>query len=492
MAYYIGIDCGTQGTKVVVYDPVTKRLLGDGYGGHEIFSNETGGREQEPAWWINALDLAMGEALKNLSSGERKKIAGIGVSGQQHGLVVLDKDKKVLRRAKLWNDTETAGANQRYIDLAGGPAGVIAAIGTSLPVGYTVSKLIWLKEAEPETFEKIAWVINPKDYINFYLSGIIVTDAGSASGTGYYDVINKAWSDKMVSLIAPDFKKTLPPVIDDLDAVGKVRPEIAEKYGLAGSCIVAPGSGDNMMAAVGTGNVEPGIATMNLGTSGVFSVFTGRRPENYPEIIQIQNSIPNGWIPTICIMNATSTTTAVQELFGLELAAFDADMAASPIGAGGVIMLPFFNGERMPGLPSARGCIGGLTIKNFTRPNCIRSGAEAVAFGIRWGCDLLREKGLSFHQLRLVGGGSNSAPWRQIIADVFDAEIIGIRGKEAGAFGGIIQAMSICKEGSVPEICEKHIILDEKKRALPDPEHVKQYEGIYQAYLNLRKEVYHQ
>ncbi|MDR2110363.1 MAG: xylulokinase, partial [Spirochaetaceae bacterium] len=475
----------------VVYDPDTKRFLGDGYGGHEIVSNEKGGREQEPSWWISALDLAMKEALKNLSPGERGKIAGIGVSGQQHGLVVLDKDKKVLRRAKLWNDTETAGANQKYIDMAGGPEGVIAGIGTSIPVGYTVSKVVWLKDTEPEIFDKIAFVLNPKDYINFYLSGVIATDAGSASGTGYYDVINKIWSDKMVSLITPDFKKTLPPVIDDLEAVGTVTGEIAEKYGLSPSCVVAPGSGDNMMAAVGTGNVEPGIATMNLGTSGVFSVFTDRRPVGYPEIIQIQNSIPNGWIPTICTMNATSTTTAVQELFGLDLAAFDADMAASPIGAEGVITLPFFNGERMPALPSARGCVSGLTIKNFTRPNCIRSGAEAVAFGLRWGCDLLREKGVSFRQLRLVGGGSNSAPWRQIIADVFDAEIIGVKGREAGAFGGVVQAMSVRKEGSVPDICGKHIVLNEAKRALPDRENVKQYEDIYRAYLKLRKEIYH-
>ncbi|MDR1373884.1 MAG: xylulokinase [Treponema sp.] len=490
MAYYIGIDCGTQGTKVVVYDPETKTFLGDGYGGHEIYSNERGGREQEPQWWIGALDAAMKDALKKLSPGERKKIAGIGVSGQQHGLVILDKDKKVLRRAKLWNDTETAGANQRYIDAAGGPAGVIAAIGTAIPVGYTVSKLIWLKETEPETFSRIAHVINPKDYVNFYLTGIIATDAGSASGTGYFDVINKTWSDTMVSLVGPGFEKALPPVVGDLDLVGPVTGEIAGRYGLSPACAVAAGSGDNMMAAVGTGNVEPGIATMNLGTSGVFSVFTNQRPKDYPEIIQIQNSIPNGWIPTICIMNATSSTTVVQELFGVDLAAFDADMAAAPVGSGGVTMIPFFNGERMPSLPEARGTLFGLTMTNFNRKNCIRSAAEGVAFGLRWGYDLLREKGVSFRQLRLVGGGSNSAPWRQIIADVFDAEIAGVQGKEAGALGGIVQAMSACGEGSVPEICSGHILLNEKKRALPDKESVGRYKEIYQRYLELRRELY--
>jgi xylulokinase len=326
--------------------------------------------------------------------------------------------------------------------------------------------------------------------VNFYLTGVIATDTGSASGTGYFDVINKTWSDKMVSLLGPGFKDALPSLAGDLDTVGPVTGEIAEKYGLSPSCVVAAGSGDNMMAAVGTGNVEPGIATMNLGTSGVFSVFTDQQPREYPEIIQIQNSIPNGWIPTICIMNATSSTTAVQELFGLDIAVFDADMAAAPAGSEGLTMIPFFNGERMPSLPEARGSLFGLTMTNFTRPNCIRSAAEGVAFGLRWGYDLLLEKGVSFRQLRLVGGGSNSAPWRQIMADVFNTEIVGVKGKEAGALGGIVQAMAACKEGAVPEICARHILLDEKKRTSPNPENAKRYEEVYRRYLGLRKELY--
>jgi xylulokinase len=294
----------------------------------------------------------------------------------------------------------------------------------------------------------------------------------------------------MVSLIAPDFKKVLPPVIGDLEAIGTIKKDIADKYGLSDSCIIASGSGDNMMAAVGTGNVESGIATMTLGTSGVLSVFTDRQPKDYPAIIQIQDSIPNGWIPTTNTMNAASTTTAVQELFGIEISAFDAYMAASPPGAEGVIMLPFFNGKRMPYLPEAKGSMYGLSMKNFTRENCIRAAAESVALGLRWGGDLLRGKGISFQQLRLVGGGSNSAPWRQIIANVFDTEIIGVKGKEAGAFGAIIQAMSVCGEGSIPELCKNHILLDEKKRVLPDKENVKKYDDIYHAYLDVRKQIY--
>jgi len=490
MSCYIGIDCGTQGTKVAVYNSETKSFIGDGYRTHEIYSNDRGGREQEPSWWIDALDGAMKDALKNLSPVERKRITGIGVSGQQHGLVILDKDKKILRRAKLWNDTETAEANQQYINACGGNSAVIARIGTAIPVGYTVSKLIWMKEREPEVFKKIACAINPKDYINYYLTDVIACDAGSASGTGYYDVINKRWDEKMVALISPDFKNALPDVIDDLACVGNLKTKIAEKYNLSSSCVVAAGSGDNMMAAVGTGNVQAGIATMNLGTSGVLSIFTDQPPAGYPEIIQIQNSIPNGWIPSICMMNSTSATTAVQDFFNIAICDFDACMTASPAGAEGIIMLPFFNGERMPSLPEAKGSICGLTTKNFTMKNFIRASAESVSFGLRWGADLLRSMGNSFSELRLIGGGSNSAPWRQIIADVFDAEIISIKGKEAGAFGAIIQAMSLCGEGSVPALCEQHIVMDNNKSARPVKENVKKYEEIYGSYLDLRKQIY--
>jgi xylulokinase len=490
MANYIGIDCGTQGTKVAIYDSTAKVFLGDGYRTHDIFTNDNGGREQEPLWWIDSLDGAMRDALESLAPDQRKNIAGIGVSGQQHGLVVLDGDKRILRRAKLWNDTETADANRRYIDAVGGMSAVISCIGTAIPVGYTVSKLIWMKEKEPDLFGQIAHAINPKDYINYHLTGRIATDAGSASGTGYYDVINKKWNDEMVSLVAPDFKKTLPEVIDDSATVGGLKADIASRFGLSESCIVAAGSGDNMMAAVGTGNVAAGIATMNLGTSGVLSVFTDQRPTGYPEIVQIQNSMPDGWIPSICTMNSTSTTTAVQELFAAGIGDFDADMAASPVGAEGVIMFPFLNGERMPNLPDAKGSVCGLSIKNFTRRNYIRSAAEAVAFGLRWGADILRKKDISFRELRLVGGGSNSAPWRQIIADVFDEENVGIQGRDAGVFGGIIQAMSVCKEGSVPELCKNHIVFDQGKHAVPLRENVKKYEMIYGTYLNLRKRIY--
>ena len=244
------------------------------------------------------------------------------------------------------------------------------------------------------------------------------------------------------------------------------------------------------MAAVGTGNVRNGIATMTLGTSGVLSVFTDEQPRGYPPIVQIQNTIPNGWIPTVCTMNATSTTTAVQRLFDVDLNLFSSEMESAPVGSEGMVMLPFLNGERMPPLPQAKGAIVGLTLGNFSRQNMVRSSAEAVIYSLRWGYDMLREKGIELQQVRLVGGGSNSKPWRQIVADVLGVEVVAPQNKEAGALGGIIQAMSVSGEGDVRFLCQEHVKLDETKHALPNPENVSRYEDLYGRFLAHRKSLF--
>ena len=237
-----------------------------------------------------------------------------------------------------------------------------------------------------------------------------------------------------------------------------------------------------MTAAVGTGIVKNGVGTINLGTSGVLSVYTDAAPSRYPSIIQIQNLISNSWIPTVCTMNATSTTTAIQNLFALDLKTFDAKLASSHPGADGILMLPFFNGERMPPLPHAKGSITGLTIANITQENIIRAAAESVAFGLRWGYDLLKEKGIRLYQMAIVGGGSNSEPWRQIIADVFQVELVSPENKEAGSLGAVILAMSACGEGDIQSLCQAHVSFSDKT-TVPKKENAALYEDVYHAYL---------
>lgn len=483
---YIGIDCGTQGTKVIVYDPEGKKIVGEGYTTHEIIALENGRREQDPAWWIQALESAMSQALENVP---RSAIRAIGVSGQQHGLVILDENQQVLRDAKLWNDTETAEENAELIESCGGEKGIIEKLGTNIPVGYTASKLLWVKKHEPEVYAKIRTAFNPKDYINYYLTGVLCTDIGSASGTGYFNVNDLLWSDEVVSIMDDSgvLEKALPPVADDGKPIGRLLPEVARRFGLSDTVIVSPGSGDNMMAALGTGNVEDGTATMTLGTSGVLSIYSSHnKPFYFDPITQIQCAGNGGWIPTVMIMNATSTTSAFQQLFDLTIGQLDQMLTDTSPGADGVVMVPYLNGERMPAVPGGKGVVGGLTLKNLSRENLIRAAAESVVFGLRWGRDLLTKNTGDISQLRINGGGSNSAPWRQITADIMNTEVIGVNSRESGALGAALQAMWVDGAGEIEQLCREHIELDHSKHAVPNPEAVRVYDSIYTSYLDLR------
>ncbi|MGI5172721.1 xylulokinase [Treponema sp. OMZ 840] len=490
MSFFIGIDCGTQGTKVIIYDAVKRQIVSSGSARHKLISQNDGLREQEPRWWIIALDIAMKKALASFYE-NKKLISAIGVSGQQHGLVVLDKERTVLYNAKLWNDTSTALENDILVEQAGGISGVIKKIGTAIPVGYTASKLIWLKRYKPQIFSQIAYVMNPKDFINFYLTGVICTDFGSASGTGFFNVLKKEWSQQMLDVIDPSGVLTaaLPTLFSEDAPIGYIRPEIAKKYGLSKTCKVSIGSGDNMAAAIGTGCIKNGVGTITLGTSGVLSIFTDKTPVRYPSIVQIQNLLSKSWIPTICTMNATSTTTCVQSLFGLDIETFDRKLKKTTPGANGVSIFPFFNGERMPPLPCAKGIIAGLACSNFTQDNIIRASAEAVAFCLKWGYSLLKKKGINLYQMSIVGGGSNSMPWQQIISDVFNVELVSPANKEAGALGAAILAMNICKEEELSTLCDIHIRFT-KQKIKPKKEHVFLYEDIYNDYIESRNFFY--
>ncbi len=489
---YIGIDCGTQGTKVIVYDEGKKKIISDGYAKHDIIALENGRREQEPSWWIDALDTAMHEALDGLGV-IRKKIRAIGVSGQQHGLVVLDDKNKVIRPAKLWNDTETAAENGELIEKLGGDRGTIEKIGTSIPVGYTASKLLWMKKHEPDMFSRVAMAFNPKDYINYYLTGIFATDIGSASGTGYFNVTSLLWSDEVVSLMDDTgvLKRALPDLAINGEPIGTITSEIARRYGLPESVLVSPGSGDNMMASLGTGTVEDGTAAITLGTSGVINMYSStNKPFFFNPITQIQCAGNGGWIPSVMTMNATSTSTAYQELFGLSVKEFDAFLEKAVPGAEGIVMVPYLNGERMPALPNSRGVVAGLTYKTLQQQNLIRASAESVIFNLRWGRDCLTENTGPIEVMKITGGGSNSAPWRQITADIMNTEIIGVTSKESGSLGAALQAMWVDGQGDITQLCKDHVELDYSKHSVPNPEHVEIYNEVYGSYLDVRKKMF--
>ena len=480
---YLGIDCGTQGTKALLLDPASAQVLGQGSAHHDMISGANGRREQDPAQWVDALCTAVAQALAEAGV-DGQQVRGLGVSGQQHGLVLLDASGQVLRPAKLWCDTESTVQNQRLLDHLGGPQGSLDRLGVAIAPGYTVSKLLWTREEHPEVFRRIARILLPHDYLNFWLTGRACAEYGDASGTGYFDVRNRQWALQLLRDIDPDgrLQQALPELIGPRDSVGTLLPEVARRLGLSPQVRVASGGGDNMMGALGTGNIQPGVVTMSLGSSGTVYAYSAEptvSPE--PEVATFCSS-SGGWLPLICTMNLTNVTSAVRELFALSIEAFNRQVEMAPIGADGVLMLPFLNGERVPALPLATGSLQGLTAANLNAANLCRAAVEGTTFGLRYGLDLLRAGGLASHSIRLIGGGARSAVWRQMVADIMNTEVTCPRHTEAAALGAAIQAAWCDGAGELASLCQRCVQLDPAQGAQPIAANVQAYEQVYRHY----------
>lgn len=489
---YIGVDCGTQSTKVVVLDVERGRLLGEASRPHRLMEGERGRREQDPAEWIEALCGAFHEALDRAGV-DAGAVRAIGVSGQQHGLVALDARGAPVHFAKLWCDTETAPQNAALVERLGGEAGCMDKLGLALQTGYTASKLAWLRETRPEAYGRVASLLLPHDYLNFWLTGERVAEAGDASGTGYFDTRRRRWHREVLATIAPELDpdRVLPRLIEADEPAGTVGPEAARRLGLGQGVLVSSGGGDNMMGAIGTGNVLPGLVTLSLGTSGTICAHADAPVEGADPAVANFCSSSGGWLPLVCTMNVTSATTRMRELFGLDLATFGERVAGAPIGAEGVTMLPFFNGERVPMLPEGTASVAGLTSVNATQANLCRAVVEGATFGLRYGLERFGRLLEGMRQIRLIGGGARSPVWRQMVADVTATPVICPDVTDAAALGAAMQA-AWCHQGggggALEALCERLVRLDETSRADPDPARVEAYREAYDRYLALLDE----
>ena len=485
---FLGIDCGTQGTKAIILDAVSGQVRGQGAAAHKLISGANGRREQDPAQWLDALTLATRRALL-AADVDGQAILGIGVSGQQHGLVLLDHQGKVLRPAKLWCDTETADENDRLLTHLGGDKGSLERLGVVIAPGYTVSKLLWTREQHPEIFSRIAHVMLPHDYLNYWLTGRSCSEYGDASGTGYFNVRTRQWDLQLLRDIDPSgrLQAALPELIDAHAAVGTLLPGIADHLGINPRARVSSGGGDNMMGAIGTGNIKPGAITMSLGSSGTVYAYADQPKVSPDAAVATFCSSSGGWLPLICTMNLTNATGVIRELFDLDIECFNALVAQAPIGAEGVCMLPFFNGERVPALPHATGSVLGLTMSNLTQANLCRAVVEGTTFGLRYGLDLLRHNGLQSRSICLIGGGSNSQVWRQIVADTMNTPVICTEQSEAAALGAAIQAAWCTSwanghEDSLEDLCERCVKLDLASETLPIADNVAASQQAYERY----------
>ena len=432
---FLGVDCGTQSTKVVLRDGVTGGVVAVGRAPHELIERDDGTREQDPAWWIDALRVAVRDATR----GERFDIGGIGVSGQQHGLVCLDQSDRPVRAAKLWNDTTTARECAELTRTLGGESRVLELTGNLLLPGYTGPKIAWLATHEPDAYARTVRMCLPHDYLNLWLTGEFVTEAGDASGTAYFDVRARHYSDAVLAAIdaTRDWTRTLPPIAVSLSVVGTLRGEAAELLGLGAGVSVSAGGGDNMMSAIGCDVVTPGPVAVSLGTSGTAFAYRDR-PAVDPlgEAAAFCDST-GGWLPLTATLNCTSVTEWVRSLFGMDHA--DVDAAVASEGARGLAFLPYLSGERTPNRPEAAGVFVGLRA-DHGRDVIVRAVVEGVTFGLAYGLDALHRAGVAPTEVTLVGGGSASDAWAQLCADVFGLPVVRPTIVEAAASGAARQA----------------------------------------------------
>ena len=479
----IGIDSGTQSTKVMVVDARNGRVVSSAAQAYELLPNlPPGAKEQHPVTWRDAAATAILEALK-LAKAKSSEVKAIGVSGQQHGFVPLDKNGDVIRPAKLWCDTSTAAECDEITDRLGGIKAAIRSIGNAVLPGFTASKILWLKKHEPKNYRRLATVLLPHDYLNCWLTGRTVMEYGDASGTALLDVRRRKWSDAVVNAIDPDLFDKLPPLISSDQPAGCLQSSTARSLGLNTDVVVSAGGGDNMMGAIGTGNTRPGVITASFGTSGtIYACSESPVVDPKGEIAAFCDST-NRWLPLLCTMNVTVATEMIRREFNWTHARFDAAVAKAPPGAEGLLLLPYLEGERTPNIPAGTGTLLGVTPKTFTAEHFARSAMEGVTLGMNYGLRRLAGMGVKPTQIRATGGGAKSKVWRQIMADVFNAEVVTLKVGEGAAYGAALQALWCWRHQagetiSIAEITDQFVQLNRAETAQPNSKNVVIYQQL--------------
>jgi D-xylulose kinase len=495
--YFIGIDSGTQSTKTLLVDGETGRVAARASASYELLEGLPAGyKEQNPSDWIQAVSTTIARVIRE-SGVDSKQVRGIGVSGQQHGFVPLDDADQVIRPAKLWCDTSTTAQCDTLIAALGGLDRAIEQLGNGIPPGFTASKILWLKQEEPEHFARLRTVLLPHDYINFWLTGRKVMEYGDASGTALLDVRARQWRQSVVQAIDPALDRCLPPLIHSGDVVSTVRSSLAAQWGLSTDAIVSAGGGDNMMGAIGTGNVREGIVTASFGTSGTIYACSNRPIIDPKGEVAAFCDSTGKWLPLICTMNVTVATEMVRERFGLDHEALSRCVAGAPPGADGLLLIPFFEGERTPNCPDGTGVYFGIRPATYDVAHMARAAMEGVTLGMNYGLQRLRELGLRPSEIRVTGGGSKSAVWRQIMADAFNAEVVCMQNEEGAAYGAALQALWAYENAgaggrrakseerrakseergrvSIESITDRFVLLDEGTRTRPDERRARLY-----------------
>ncbi|MEE4219222.1 MAG: xylulokinase [Xanthomonadales bacterium] len=481
MKTVVGIDLGTQSLKVIFYDFDAREVVVSGSARLDLYQDDNGAAEQQAHWWLSALH----DVMDRVGHEVRQSAVAVGVSGQQHGFVPVSESGRVLAPVKLWCDTSTVAECDEIMAAYGGPQKCLDEVGNLIVPGYTASKIRWFAKHGGALYDQLDCILLPHDYLNYYLTGERCMEAGDASGTGLLNIRTRTWSRGMLGAVDPDrdLSQCLPRLSTAMGIIGHVSAEAAQKTGLPEGIPVSTGGGDNMMGAIGTGNVSAGKVTMSLGTSGTVYACSDQPVIDPRGEIAAFCSSTGGWLPLMCTMNCTVTTELMRGVLDADMTSFEAAISQSPRGADGVITLPFFNGERTPNLPNAKACIVGLDGQNTKRENLLRSAMEGATFALRFGVDRLCELGIEADEILLTGGGAGSATWRQVVADVCNAPVTVLAQDQGAGFGAALQALAVLEnETDMQGLADRHLARNEALCCEPGKSAVNYYNEAYAKY----------
>lgn len=491
MGIYLGIDIGTSGTKSLAING-DGMILASSTATYPLWNPQPGWSEQNPEDWWQATISTVRKVMKS-GKIKPKDVKGIGLSGQMHGSVFLDRDGQVIRPALLWNDQRTAEECVEIETAAGGRKKLIGMTANPALTGFTAPKILWLRKHEPENFDRCVQILLPKDYIRFCLTGEFATEVSDASGTLLLDVKNRKWSKKLLNILDIE-PELLPRVHESEEVTGKLTHSVAALLGLQEGTPVVGGAGDQAAGAIGNGIVKRGVISATMGTSGV--VFA------HADEVQID---PAGRVHTFChavrgkwhVMGVVLSAGGSLQWYRNQLAQLEtaaakkqkvepyelltAQAADAPPGSEGLLFLPYLTGERTPHAdPLARGAWVGLSLRH-TRAHLVRSILEGATFAMRDSLEIIRELNIPVKEIRLSGGGARSPLWRQMQADIYGNKCVTINASEGPAYGvALLAAAGTGAYNDVVDACRATIKVAES--TMPDAKSRKILEGNYRVY----------
>ncbi|RFB17429.1 xylulokinase [Bacillus sp. HNG] len=485
MKYVIGIDLGTSAVKAILVDRggVVHKSLSRPY---PLIIEKSGYSEQDPEHWYIKTKEIISEIIENFD-GKKEDIEGISFSGQMHGLVLLDKNYQVLRNAILWNDTRTT-KQCRDINEVLSEKKLIEITKNQALEGFTLPKLLWVKEHEKEIYNKIRYFLLPKDYLRFRISGTVEMDYSDAAGTLLLNISKKMWSDQIIDSFNLN-KKIFPPLVESYDCTGTVSEEFAKATGLSTSTRVFAGAADNAAGAIGAGVLTEGKTICSIGTSGVILSYESSSNKDYlGKVHYFNHGKENAYYSMGVTLSAGYSLNWFQQVFatGESITSLLDGIESIPPGANGLLFTPYLVGERTPHADAIiRASFIGMDASH-TKKHFTRSVIEGVTFSLRESLDIIREKN-DVSKIISIGGGSKNMVWLQMQADIFNTKVVKLTSEQGPALGAAILAAVGCGWYSSLEECSR-VFISYEKSFTPNPSSVQKYNQLYQLY----KEVYQQ